>query len=314
MRFKLILVLAALALAPGLALARQATQDGDPMGSRMGEKMSKPMRQMVRKGAAEGDPMGQSLRQAGIFATHCSYTHRGPNDPIVHPGRIGASHSHDFFGNTTTDATSTFESLRVGGSSCLTPEDTSAYWVPTLLQNGVEIRPSAVQVYYRAQGPLAETVQPFPSGFKIVAGDARATTPQSMDVAYWSCRGDDVGDQSATPPTCAGESLKLQIRFPECWDGVNIDSPDHQSHMAYGRRTGCPESHPQMMPRVAINVIYPITGDPGVITLASGSVYSAHADFFNAWDPDTLADLVSRCLQAHVECGTIGRPMRGQRT
>ena len=22
--------------------------------------------------------------------------------------------------------------------------------------------------------------------------------------------------------------------FPQCWDGVNLDAPDHKSHMAYG--------------------------------------------------------------------------------
>lgn len=27
--------------------------------------------------------------------------------------------------------------------------------------------------------------------------------------------------------------IMVNQRFPTCWDGVNLDSPDHMSHMAY---------------------------------------------------------------------------------
>ena len=40
---------------------------------------------------------------------------------------------------------------------------------------------------------------------------------------------------------------------------------------------------------------YPIDRGAGV-TLASGSVYSGHADFFNAWDERALATLVDACF------------------
>lgn len=29
--------------------------------------------------------------------------------------------------------------------------------------------------------------------------------------------------------------LELHVTFPDCWDGVRLDSPDHRSHMAYSR-------------------------------------------------------------------------------
>jgi hypothetical protein len=32
--------------------------------------------------------------------------------------------------------------------------------------------------------------------------------------------------------TCLG-GLQIRVRFPCCWDGKNLDSPDHKSHMAY---------------------------------------------------------------------------------
>jgi hypothetical protein len=31
--------------------------------------------------------------------------------------------------------------------------------------------------------------------------------------------------------------VMVNVRFPTCWDGVNLDTPDHMSHMAYVRRS-----------------------------------------------------------------------------
>jgi hypothetical protein len=48
---------------------------------------------------------------------------------------------------------------------------------------------------------------------------------------------------SASIPTCPGSSyLSAKITFPGCWDGKNLDSPDHRSHMAYPVR-GPARSH-----------------------------------------------------------------------
>jgi hypothetical protein len=82
-----------------------------------------------------------------------------------------------------------------------------------------------------------------------------------------------------------------------------VDSPDHKAHMAYGQLGTCPADHPTVVPSLSLIVHYPITGDPGSITLASGGAYSAHADFFNAWDQTFLARSVSECLNAQVQCG-----------
>lgn len=32
--------------------------------------------------------------------------------------------------------------------------------------------------------------------------------------------------------------LMVNVRFPTCWDGKNLDSPDHMSHVAY-RKSIC---------------------------------------------------------------------------
>ena len=76
----------------------------------------------------------------GEFVALCPSSHRAQNDPIVFPGQPGQSHLHSFFGSTTTDASSTLGTLLAGGTTCDPAVDRSAYWVPTLLENGVPIR------------------------------------------------------------------------------------------------------------------------------------------------------------------------------
>src|SRR4051794_15498776 len=86
-------------------------------------------------------------RPVPLFIVHCAFSHRAMDDPIVHPGMPGAAHSHDFFGNTTTNAYSTLQSLRAGSTTCDIPGDTAAYWMPTVYDGGIAIQPQRVTVY-----------------------------------------------------------------------------------------------------------------------------------------------------------------------
>jgi Domain of unknown function (DUF1996) len=237
------------------------------------------------------------------FVENCRYSHQAPDDPIVYPGKPGASHQHTFVGNRTTNAFSSFGSLRSGGTTCLRQDDTAAYWVPALYQGTTEILPVAATVYYR-RGTLAE-VSTFPNNLRMIAGDAKATSPQGMRVTFWSCGVASGVDRSAEVPTCPdtrGSFLRLHIRFPECWDGRSLDSADHKSHMAYATRAGCPSTHPVEVPQITQIYRYPTRGGEG-FSLASGGVYSGHADFVNAWNPGALRKLVEGCLNELVHCG-----------
>ncbi|HEX3244411.1 MAG TPA: DUF1996 domain-containing protein, partial [Chloroflexota bacterium] len=238
------------------------------------------------------------------------YSHSAPDDPIVSPGHAGMSHQHDFFGNRSTDADSTYASLRATGSTCRAPADASAYWVPALLKDGQPVEPLGVKVYYRALGEQdAALVEAFPAEFRMIAGDATATSPQPRTVTRWACRMEEQS-AGAVPPDCpAGATLDLHVSFPECWNG-ELDSPDHRSHVAYGGRGSCPASHPHVLPKLEMIVHYPIDGS-GELALASGPIYSAHADFFNAWAPERLSALVSDCLTATERCGPAGLADRG---
>ena len=94
------------------------------------------------------------------------------------------------------------------------------------------------------------------------------------------------------------------MSFPECWDGQNLDSSDHHSHMAYDVEGVCPASHPVALPEIELILRYPEI--KGSVALSSGGVYSAHADFVNTWDQIRLEGLVTDCLNGLRFCGGGG--------
>jgi len=52
------------------------------------------------------------------------------------------------------------------------------------------------------------------------------------------------------PDHKCGGNLQTRVDFPMCWDGINLDSQDHRSHVAYpsGLDNGvCPSSHPKRL-------------------------------------------------------------------
>jgi hypothetical protein len=237
------------------------------------------------------------------FIENCRFSHQAPDDPIVFPAKPGASHQHTFVGNRTTNAFSSYGTLRSGATTCRRQDDTAAYWVPTLHQGMTPVFPQGATIYYR-RGTLAEA-SAFPNNLRIIAGDATATAPQGMRVTFWSCGVVSGVGRSESVPTCPdarGSFLRLHIRFPECWDGRNLDSADHKSHMAYALRGSCPSTHPVEVPQITQIYRYPTRGGEG-FSLASGGQFSAHADFVNAWKPNALRKLVDDCLNALVHCG-----------
>lgn len=235
----------------------------------------------------------------GIFWSECGFSHRLADDPIVAPKKPGASHSHDFFGNRSTNAHSTYSSLRSAPTVCHRPLDTAAYWVPTLSQGGKALKPMGTFAYYMAGSKSASSVRPFPAGLRVIAGNGKASSAQPVSIVAWSCSGST--KRSSEPPLCGPDQwLRIHIRFPDCWNGKHLDVFDHRSHMAYAA-DGCPSSHPVGVPQLTLALTYPTPGGPG-ITLASGSRYTGHADFFNAWEQSELARLVKYCLNGARRC------------
>jgi hypothetical protein len=90
---------------------------------------------------------GTSDEFLGIsFVVDCGYSHRAADDPIVFPNVPRASHDHSFFGNRSTNAFSTADTLENGRTLCGRGADRSAYWVPTLYADGIAVTPQGCGV------------------------------------------------------------------------------------------------------------------------------------------------------------------------
>ncbi|MDU0257413.1 DUF1996 domain-containing protein [Streptomyces sp. PU10] len=252
------------------------------------------------------------------FQANCSVTHTAPDDPIVFPQQPGKSHDHTFMGNTTTDANSTTASLDAGSTTCLAPGDRSAYWMPTMYDGDRPVLPVGPQtIYYKAGVTDYTSVRPFPKGLRYVVGGPMQSAQEFRDhpgfVEGWEC-GDSFFNVDFPTDCPERPDVQVNIRFqaPSCWDGKNLDTPDHKSHMAYpvvnpGTNNNiCPADHPVALPMIEFKMAFPVNGDLSQVRLASGASYSFHYDFFNAWDEATLDAMVDHCIVGGLQCNARG--------
>jgi hypothetical protein len=162
-------------------------------------------------------------------------------------------------------------------------------------------------------------MNPLPNGLRMIAGSAKATGPQEhMD---WTClngtaKGNLANGRSATILRCAdGDQLEMNIEFPQCWDGENLDSSDHKSHMAYGigwkNGNGCPDTHPVPVPTISFHIRHPIKAGADVSgwrlssdTYDAGQPggYSIHGDWWDGWDESIKKAWTDGCSRKPVSC------------
>ena len=71
----------------------------------------------------------------------------------------------------------------------------------------------------------------------------------------------DAKDTTGFPAKMCPGGIRATVTFPTCWDGKNLDSPDHSSHMAYTSsgdrvlaRAACPASHPVRVPELMYEI------------------------------------------------------------
>jgi hypothetical protein len=251
------------------------------------------------------------------FVVQCAYSHSAQDDPIVYPGLPGASHLHDFMGNTTTDAFSTLSSLQSGPSTCGTPAgvDNAAYWMPAMWIGQTQYLPKYARVYYVRDAPAGVTVVPYPPGAEMIAGDKTSMTP-SPGIVSFSCGAKTAGDSPTSgqaPYDCkpylltkgddSRDGLIGRVIFPHCWDGTGTQPADFTGYAAT-----CPTGT-LYVPRLRISFHYfacgaddAITTTPGPSDVTFGSVpgempwTGLHADFFNAWDQNALQAEITKAL------------------
>ncbi|MFG1842486.1 DUF1996 domain-containing protein [Micromonospora sp. NPDC049175] len=241
------------------------------------------------------------------FHTDCEVANSAPDDPIVVPALPGASHMHTFFG-PKIDAFTTTDKLLSATTNCNAPGDNSAYWTPELRKDGQPVPIKSMRVYYGSRVKDPSTVKPFPPGLRVVEGDAKrqVDTPKNAGSNQFWCAGSAEIGRSADGnwPVCApGGNLIFQLVFKDCWDGKNIDSPDHKSHMGDPVNGVCTGKYPVAVPDLSFMVNYQSLGGDG-LTLSSGKPSSMHGDFMNAWEPARLGALVKSCLNQNAKCGT----------
>jgi len=254
----------------------------------------------------------------GAFRNPCGYSHMAFDDPIVFPGQSGASHLHTFFGNTSTNAFSTTASLFAAGSSTCAGgvANLSAYWVPALIDTATNkaLVPFGNLVYYKNgynQIPNASVRTP-PNGLRFVAGNSASNTGPADEYSVhhvFTCNGNYDTHSQSIPPCPVGGFLEISIGFPNCWDGVNLDSPNHRSHMTYSGGGSCPASHPVAIPTVALNMKYAINPGQDVTKwkLSSDNYtgpggYSMHGDLWFNWQPDIADTWMTHCVRATMDC------------
>ena len=248
--------------------------------------------------------------RAAWFSITCTEARVAVEDPIVFPGRPGAGHQHTFFGTRAVRAGSTPATMRRGSSSCSSPSDTASYWAPSLVV-GTRRVPGSFTVWYERAGK-ARAAAP-PPGLKMIAGTPFPTGTQPLAHVSWQCVGATAATSSrhaAAPERCRrGQRLAAWVRFPDCWDGLRTDSPDHRSHMRYARRGTCPSSHPVPIMRLVYRITWPVRPLPSSIRLGGGMLGpdGLHADFWNTWRQRALEQLRWDCIEVAANCANVRR-------
>lgn len=196
--------------------------------------------------------------------------------------------------------------------------DLSAYWHPDLYYqwpNGTYslVPTGGLTIYYLHRSGTGDQANPawraFPPGFRMVSGDPTRRSYNSSSVAdqaiSFACLSDPGTPETPGFPTATHfckNGLRLQVHFPQCWDGQNLDSPTHRTHVAFPTRPdggNCPSTHPVRLTNMFFEAFYSVgdfphgTGtQPFVLSTGDPTGYSFHGDFLSGWDQNILQSAI----------------------
>lgn len=283
-------------------------------------------------------PQAQGDASRGTFVTSCGVNANGlfnSDNVIVAPGvSNGAHHFHDYVGNQSNTAFASDQDLANAETSCVDQGDKSTYYWPVIrLQNGAQeqdanspgggiegnageiVTPKEVTLTF--VGNPRSKVTAMPRLLRIITGDAKAFVNGTANAnASWSCTGFEDRQLKDKYPLCPqGSDVVRTFKFQSCWDGRNIDSANHRTHVAFAQNDGtCPdgfEAIPQLVQRIVYDVDAPSLGDGGRTTplFAVDSFpeqlhkpVTDHGDFINVFDEDLMNEMVG-CINEGRQCG-----------
>jgi len=269
------------------------------------------------------------------FTVNCFPLTQQRSDPIVSPG-VASAHVHSIIGGNAfqRNMSDPMAAERANTTTCDKTTDHSNYWVPQLYHgrsDGLfELVPwKGSAVYYQRRAcnysATATACDPkgvplaFPDGFRMIAGNPARRTQSYTDFAQLAvammCIFDGGSREVKGFPAQHCNLLRAEVYFPSCWDGVHLDTPDHQSHMAYpavGNYNGgvCPQSHPVAL----FSIFYEFFFDTSqytdinrfVFAMGDTTGFGFHGDFIMGWMNRTaLQNAYSECT-ASSTCPGLG--------
>ncbi|MEV7168458.1 DUF1996 domain-containing protein [Streptomyces sp. NPDC093224] len=263
----------------------------------------------------------------GSFTSSCGRNDNGhfnPDNVIVAPGvSNGAHHMHDYVGNNSTDAFSTNDSLARSGTTCTNGDQSSYYWPVLRLRDGRQerdanapgggldanvgtiLKPKQVSITFK--GSPVGKVTAMPRFLRIITGDAKAFTNGTANAnSSWSCTGFENRQLKDKYPVCPkGSDVVRSFTFQSCWDGKNIDSANHRTHVAFPDKNGRCQNGFKAIPQLVMRLTYGVA--PGARIAVDTfpeqlhKPITDHDDFINVMSNNLMNKAVN-CINEGRNC------------